>query len=205
MLKKILLSLFIVSLFTLYGCGMKKFSQIDLPQKGEKIAVLNTASGVIKIRLFPDIAPKTVDNFIRLIEQKKYDNIIFHRIVSNFVIQSGDFENQDGTGGYSANGPGAEVQDEINPQLKHIKGAVAMAKKGGANSFGSQFYITLEATPFLDGDYTVFGQVFEGQDAIESIAKLPVDGIGRPTEIKNMKIVKAEQKALINQATVVEY
>ena len=194
----ILFSLF----FLMTGCSSKTI-QTELPKKGEKIAVLNTESGQIKIRLFPKVTPKAVENFTKLIEQKKYNGNIFHRVVPNFVIQAGDFENKDGTGGYSWQGEGTEIEDEITEELKHIKGSVAMAKKGGAKSYGSQFYISVVDNHFLDGEYTIFGQVFEGMDTVEKISKLRTNGMGQPQLIKNMKTYQAEQKALIKEVKII--
>jgi peptidyl-prolyl cis-trans isomerase B (cyclophilin B) len=124
------------------------------------IANMETARGMIRIRLFPEETPKTVANFIKLANKGFYDGLRFHRVEPGFVIQGGD-PNGDGSGG-----PGYTIPDEKNKKLKHIVGAVAMAKSTAPNSAGSQFYIVLgKPAKALDGKYTVFGQVIEGQSA----------------------------------------
>ena len=139
--------------------------QID-PNKSY-VATISTAKGDIVVQLDASAAPLTVNNFVFLTNQGFYNSLTFHRVEPGFVIQGGD---PMGTGG---GGPGYTVPAEIG--LKHIKGAIAMARRGDqANperaSSGSQFYITLAPTDFLDGAYTVFGQVSEGMDVVQSIA-----------------------------------
>ncbi|WP_418791939.1 peptidylprolyl isomerase [Phosphitispora sp. TUW77] len=128
--------------------------------KGKKVGIIETKYGKIYIELFQDEAPGTVENFKKLAEQGFYNGLTFHRYEPGFVIQGGDPE---GTG---AGGPGYTIKAEINSH-KHLKGAVAMARRANdLDSAGSQFYITLEEKPFLDGQYTVFGQVVGGMDAV---------------------------------------
>ncbi len=172
---------------------MTEFSQEALPQAGEKIAILTTNFGEIKIRLFADKAPETVKNFIELTNQGKYENVIFHRIVPGFVIQGGDFEKGNGTGGYSYKGPGTEIDNEISPELSHIQGAVSMAN-AGPNTNGSQFFIVLPETraTFLDGDYSIFGQVYEGMKVVDEIAAVQTDNNDAP--LKKVIIEKVEIK-----------
>lgn len=131
------------------------------------VATIATAKGNIVVELDASAAPLTVNNFVFLAEAGFYDGLTFHRVEPGFVIQGGDPLGS-GTGG-----PGYTVPAEI--ELPHPKGAIAMARRGDQvnpdrASSGSQFYITLEATPFLDGGYTAFGQVTEGMDVIQSIA-----------------------------------
>jgi len=197
-MKKIILSLFIFTLFIsiFTACTMTKFDQTDLPVKGEKIAVLTTNFGEIKIRLFSNKTPETVKNFIELTNQGKYENVTFHRIVPGFVIQGGDFEKGNGTGGYSYKGPGTEIDNEIDPELSHIQGAVSMAN-AGPNTNGSQFFIVLPETraTFLDGDYSIFGQVYEGMKVVDAIAAVQTDDNDMPLEkvmIEKVEIKDAE-------------
>lgn len=136
------------------------------------VAKMETSEGTFEITLDGKTAPKTVANFIKLSKQGFYNNLTFHRIVQDFVIQGGDPKG-DGTGG-----PGYTVPAEIS--LKHTKGAVAMARLGDAAnptkaSSGSQFYIALQALPSLDGQYTVFGIVSAGMDVVEKIARTPTE------------------------------
>ena len=131
------------------------------------VATISTAKGDIVVQLDASAAPLTVNNFVFLAEQGFYDGLTFHRVEPGFVIQGGD---PAGTGG---GGPGYTVPAEI--QLPHVEGAIAMARRGdevnpSRASSGSQFYITLAPTPFLDGGYTAFGHVTEGMEVVQSIA-----------------------------------
>jgi cyclophilin family peptidyl-prolyl cis-trans isomerase len=129
------------------------------------IAIVETSKGVIKFRMYPDEAPVTVANFVKLAQSGFYSNLIFHRVEPGFVIQGGDPQG-DGSGG-----PGYSIQDEQNKLLRHNRGAVAMAKSSAPNSAGSQWYICInQPAPHLDGGYTVFGQVISGQLVAEKIA-----------------------------------
>lgn len=130
----------------------------------ESEAVIETAKGKIVFKFYPDDAPNTVENFIKLADRGYYDGLKFHRVEPGFVIQGGD-PNGNGTGG-----PGYNIPAEFN-ERKHLTGTVAMARSQDINSAGSQFYITLAPQPFLDGNYTVFGQVTEGMDVVEKIAR----------------------------------
>lgn len=161
-------------------------------QKNEDLVELTTTEGSIKIKLFPEIAPKAVENFMTHAKEGYYDGLTFHRIIEDFMIQGGDPKG-DGTGGESIWGEG--FGEEISKQLYHLRGALAMAKSQAPNSQGSQFFILqnhddvsdglaiqhypkkiIEAYknggyPSLDGSYTVFGQVTEGMDVVDKIAQ----------------------------------
>jgi len=112
--------------------------QLDPPKKGDKVAVIKTSMGNISLRLFPENAPNAVQNFIDLANDKKYDGTIFHRVISDFMIQGGDYENYDGTGGKSAQG--GQFADEFCDKLYNLRGSVSMANSG-RNTNGSQFFI----------------------------------------------------------------
>ena len=134
-----------------------------------------TNHGEIKLELFDEDAPTTVENFTTLARDGFYDGLIFHRIIKDFMIQGGD---PDGTG---AGGPGYTFEDEFN-QHKVIRGALAMAN-AGPNTNGSQFFIvTTQAAPWLDGKHTVFGRVTSGMEVVDALEALPTDGRDRPTE-----------------------
>ena len=136
-------------------------------------ATFTTSEGTIEIELFPEDAPKTVDNFTKLAGEGFYDGLVFHRIIKDFMIQGG-CPNGTGTGG-----PGYTFEDEIN-QHKAVRGSLAMAN-AGPNTNGSQFFIiTTEATPWLDGKHTVFGQVTSGQDVAERISRVDRDARDHP-------------------------
>lgn len=149
------------------------------PKAGEVIATLHTSYGDIKMRFFPQVAPKAVNNFIALAKAGKYDNTIFHRVIENFMIQGGDYTNFNGTGGESIYGEG--FGPEISDYVLNIRGAVSMAQSAMPNSIGSQFYINQANNNWLDGDYTVFGQVFEGMEVVDKIAAVETVG-DAPTE-----------------------
>ncbi len=137
-------------------------------------ATLHTSEGAIEIELFPDDAPKTVENFTRLAGEGFYDGLVFHRVIPDFMIQGGC---PLGTG---TGGPGYQFEDEFNDHPV-VRGALAMAN-AGPNTNGSQFFIvTAEATPWLDGKHTVFGQVVSGQDVVDRIQHVDRDGRDRPT------------------------
>jgi peptidyl-prolyl cis-trans isomerase B (cyclophilin B) len=138
-------------------------------------AVMQTSEGDVELELFPEDAPKTVANFTKLAGEGFYDGIKFHRVIPDFMIQGG-CPRGDGTGG-----PGYEFEDEFN-QHKVVRGALAMAN-AGPNTNGSQFFIvTAEATPWLDGKHTVFGQVVSGQDVVDRISLVERDPRDRPLE-----------------------
>jgi peptidyl-prolyl cis-trans isomerase B (cyclophilin B) len=163
--------------------------QLAPPAAGDTVAVIETDMGTIKFKLFTEQVPEMTKNFIELAKAGKFDNVPFHRVIKNFMIQTGDFTKKNGTGGYSYKGPGTELPDEF-AGLKHLYGTVSMANSG-ANTNGSQFYIVTRknGTPDLDGGYTIFGQVYEGMDVAEKIADLFIPssgGAGTPSKIINM-------------------
>jgi cyclophilin family peptidyl-prolyl cis-trans isomerase len=138
-------------------------------------ATLHTSEGDVEVELFPDDAPKTVANFTKLVADGFYDGLVFHRVIPDFMIQGGC---PLGTG---SGGPGYQFEDEIN-EHKVERGALAMAN-AGPNTNGSQFFIvTAEATPWLDGKHTVFGNVTSGQDVVDRISTADRDAGDRPRE-----------------------
>lgn len=147
------------------------------PVKGETVATLHTNYGDISIRFFPEAAPLAVNSFIALSKNEKYNDTIFHRVINNFMIQGGDYTRFNGTGGESAYGE--EFDLEICENLSNIEGSVAMANRGPGTN-GSQFYINQVDNTYLDGRYTVFGQVFDGMDTVNDIAQAETDYNDRP-------------------------
>mgnify|MGYP001586358212 CR=1 FL=1 len=147
------------------------------------MAEIETNLGNIKVELFSKEAPDTAANFIKLAEKGYYDGVIFHRVIPGFMIQGGD---PTGTG---RGGPGYTILDEFNPKLRHNKaGMLSMANAGPATG-GSQFFITLAATPHLDDRHAIFGQVVEGQDVVKKIGDAPRDRSDRPSsEVKMVKL-----------------
>jgi cyclophilin family peptidyl-prolyl cis-trans isomerase len=138
-------------------------------------AILHTSEGDVTIELFPEDAPRTVENFTTLTRDGFYDGLVFHRVIPDFMIQGGD-PRGDGTGG-----PGYEFEDEFNDHRVE-RGALAMAN-AGPNTNGSQFFIvTADACPWLDGKHTVFGNVVSGQDVVDRISAVERDSRDRPVE-----------------------
>lgn len=195
-------------------------SQVELPQldneikENESVVEITTSKGKITVKLFPDIAPKAVENFVTHAKDGYYDGTTFHRIIEEFMIQGGD-PNGDGTGGESIWGEGFTV--EKSNQLYHIRGALSMARAQALDSQGSQFFIVqntqdmtkdlaiqftpekiIEAYknggfPSLDGEYTVFGQVIDGMNVVDEIAKVETGANDIPTEevtIESMKVIQ---------------
>ncbi len=184
--------------------------QVKKPETGEEIAVIKTNHGDIKIRLFPEIAPKAVENFITHAQNGYYDGIIFHRVIKGFMIQGGD---PDGTGRGGKSIWGSPFEDEFHLEYHNLRGSLSMAN-AGANTNGSQFFIVqsneinpgfieqmkeigakggfpeevvkayeeLGGTPHLDFKHTVFGQVFEGMDIVDEIANVETGMNDRPKE-----------------------
>lgn len=144
--------------------------------------------GIIKMELYPAIAPNTVANFVSLVEQGFYDGTIFHRVIPGFMIQGGD-PSGDGTGGPGYTIKGEFTTNGFENDLKHVRGIVSMARAMHPNSAGSQFFIMVEAAPHLDGQYAAFGKVTEGMDVVDKIVSVDRDANDKPLEDQVMKKV----------------
>src|SRR5881394_3255239 len=160
----------------------------------ETFAVFDTTEGKFKAKLFADKAPKTVENFVSLADGSKtgkpfYDGTIFHRVIPDFMIQGGCPE---GTG---RGGPGYKFADEFHPSLKHSKPGLLSMANAGPGTNGSQFFVTVAATPWLDNKHTIFGEVVEGQDVADKISKLARDSSDRPKTTVKIKHLKIERVA----------
>lgn len=240
--------LLLISLFVLLaGCGTKESAETKKTEKpteetqesttttskgesamypqlstevasNEALVVMNTTMGAIKIKLFPEIAPKTVENFITHAENGYYDGIIFHRIIQDFMIQGGD-PTGTGMGGESIYGP--KFEDEFSDKAFNLRGALSMANAGPGTN-GSQFFIVqasrvdssmlnqlkqagypeeiIEAystnggTPWLDNRHTVFGQVIEGMDVVDSMTKVKKNSSDKPLEDIKIESIEVVQK-----------
>jgi peptidyl-prolyl cis-trans isomerase A (cyclophilin A) len=144
---------------------------------GNITAKFNTNMGNFKVELYNDKAPLTVGNFMKLVDKGFYNGLIFHRVIPNFMIQTGC---PHGTG---YGGPGYTIQDEFKKDLKHdSKGVLSMANTGRPNTGGSQFFITVAPTPWLDGHHTIFGKVIEGYEIVETISKVQTDRNDKPLQ-----------------------
>jgi peptidyl-prolyl cis-trans isomerase A (cyclophilin A) len=151
-----------------------------------RIAKVQTNHGAFVIELFEDKAPKTTQNFIDLAEKGFYDGIIFHRVIDGFMIQGGD---PTGTG---RGGPGYTIPDEFHPELRHTEEGILSMANAGPDTGGSQFFITLDKTSWLDGKHAVFGKVVEGMEVVRAIGSSPTGPGDRPAEEVVMESVKIE-------------
>ena len=159
---------------------------------GNPVVVLSTTLGDIKIELYPDKAPKTVENFLRYVNEGKYDGTIFHRVIKRFMNQGGGF-----TPDYKKVGTFAPIKNEADNGLLNKRGSIAMARTPDPDSASSQFFINLKDNDFLNYSaptaqgwgYAVLGEVVEGMDVVDSIAALETDKYNRP--LKNVRIIKA--------------
>ena len=151
-------------------------------------AVIETNQGNIEIRFFPDSAPKHVENFLTLAKSGFYDGTIFHRVIPGFMIQGGD-PNTKGTdkSKYGSGGPDHSVDAEFNKRT-HSRGILSMARSSDPNSAGSQFFIVVKDSRFLDGQYTVFGEVVSGIDIVDKIVAQKRDARDNPLERIEMKV-----------------
>lgn len=177
---------FIAALLLLVACGVPQEKEARVETKAPVMHISVKDYGDVAIELFPNDAPKNVNNIIELAEKGYFDGLIFHRVIKGFVIQGG-CPKGDGTGD-----PGYEIEDEISPRLKHLKGTVAMANRG-PDTNGSQFYICLDALPRLDGNYTIIGRVTQGMDIVERIGDVPTGPMDRPAENVVMEKVWIEK------------
>ncbi len=153
----------------------------------KKIAYFNTSMGDFKIELFNEKAPLTVGNFLKLVDEGFYNGLIFHRVIPDFMIQTGCPHGS----GYG--GPGYTIKDEFRKDISHEKGTLSMANTGRPNTGGSQFFITVAPTPWLDGKHTIFGRVTDGMNVVEKISKVNKDRNDKPLKkvvINSIKIQK---------------
>ena len=178
-MKKIVMFLTLALVFMTTACAAGSFWDFKKDEGESKvanrIAVFDTNMGEFEIELFEDKTPITTKNFIDLSQEGFYDGVIFHRIIDGFMIQGGD---PTGTG---MGGPGYTIEDEFTPELTHeSEGILSMANTGRPHTGGSQFFITLAATPWLDGHHTVFGKVVKGMEVVREIGHVKTGPQDRP-------------------------
>ena len=200
------LILFLFS-FTLVACGgmnsenknqnistndQKKIpTMTELKKDTITVAVIQTTMGTIELELFTDKAVKTAQNFVGLAETKYYNGIIFHRVINNFMIQGGD---PAGTGSGGESIWGKPFEDEVKTGLKHSSEGILSMANAGPNTNGSQFFITLKATPWLDGKHTVFGKVISGMEVVKAIGKTKTNQNDKPLIDVIMQKVTIEKR-----------
>jgi peptidyl-prolyl cis-trans isomerase-like 1 len=208
------LAFFIMISFIWSGCNQQKLDQKEETQINKKqnkveekvkelmslkeneilVAKINTNMGNIEIQLFPDKAPKTVENFVGLASENYYNGVIFHRVINDFMIQGGD---PTGTGSGGDSYFGGSFEDEFNNDLRHSGAGILSMANAGPNTNGSQFFITLVPTPWLDGKHTIFGKVISGMDVVKNIGKVatskPFDKPLKDVVMNNVIIEKRAQ------------
>ena len=186
--KMLLTGTLIAGVLSLAACHFFVEAEVQSPQEKQptmnkdikEVAVINTTEGAMAVEFWPDVAPKTVENFKKLAKSGFYNGTCFHRIISGFMIQGGDPKTKDkalehewGTGG-----PGYTIKAEFNKK-QHVRGVLSMARAMHPDSAGSQFFICHGDARFLDGQYTAFGKVVKGDDVLEKIATTPCVSSGR--------------------------
>ena len=180
------------------GCEKKDFTSGDIEgyhyEETEEVTnyvkIVTNKDKVILIELYPEIAPITVENFQKLVSEHFYDNLIFHRVIANFMIQTGD-PTATGAGGSDKKIQGEFSLNGIENTLKHEKGIVSMARSSDYDSASSQFFICVsDNLEYLDGSYAAFGRVIAGYDAVEEISNVQTDGNNKPTTTQKMETVR---------------
>ena len=156
-----------------------------------EVTITMEDGGVMKLELYPDIAPISVNNFLSLAGKGFYDGLTFHRVIPDFMIQGGDPKG-DGTGGPGYRIKGEFYMNNVKNDLKHTRGVLSMARANEYNSAGSQFFIMHKDSPFLDGQYAAFGKLIEGEDVLDKIAAVETNSMDKPMQPQVMKTVTVE-------------
>jgi len=171
----------------------KTFAKEEIKKMSETKAIIETKLGNIELKFFPDVAPNHVNNFIELAKKGFFDGTIFHRVIPGFMIQGGDpnSKNPDKSS-HGMGGPGYSVKAEFNNK-PHKRGTLSMARAASPDSAGSQFFICVADAPFLDKQYTVFGEVVSGMDVADKIVNQPRDSRDNPNERVEMKVKITEK------------
>jgi peptidyl-prolyl cis-trans isomerase B (cyclophilin B) len=185
---KAALGLITLVLFLFPAATFSQEGRVEMENLKNVRAVIETVYGEIEIKFFPDKAPNHVKNFIKLAKEGAYDGTIFHRVIPGFMIQGGD-PNTKGLdkSTYGMGGPGYTIDAEFN-DISHTRGIVSMARASDPDSAGSQFFIVVKGSTFLDGKYTVFGEVTRGMEVADKIVNLPRDARDLPRERVEMKV-----------------
>ncbi|NPV00156.1 MAG: peptidylprolyl isomerase [Brevinematales bacterium] len=182
---------FVFLLLSVFSFGFAREDEAAMPAassaKKNPSALFETSMGNFKVELFLDKSPITVQNFIDLVNKGFYNGLIFHRVIADFMIQGG-CPKGNGTGG-----PGYKIKDEFDPSLKHDGPGILSMANAGPNTGGSQFFITLVATPWLNGKHAIFGKVSEGLDVVMKIGKVKTGAMDKPVTpvvMKKISIIK---------------
>jgi cyclophilin family peptidyl-prolyl cis-trans isomerase len=171
----------------------KQFTKGEIKKMAETKAVIETKFGNIELAFFPDVAPNHVNNFIELAKKGFYDGTTFHRVIPGFMIQGGDPNSKDpDKSKHGMGGPGFNVKAEFNNK-PHKRGTLSMARAASPDSAGSQFFICVSDSPFLDRQYTVFGEVISGMEVADKIVSQPKDARDNPNERIEIKVKITEK------------
>jgi len=192
-LKALAVIIVISSLLSLCSCG--KNENTEDYGHGIMVQIEMKNGGIIKLELYPDVAPITVDNFINLAKDGFYDGLIFHRVIKGFMIQGGDPEGT-GFGGAKNKIKGEFALNGVKNPISHKRGVISMARSQAVNSASSQFFICHADAPHLDGSYAAFGKVVEGMDVVDEIANVRTDYNDRPYEdvvIKTITVIESNE------------
>lgn len=181
-MKRLIFSLLLIGLFIVNANAQNL-------QKERNVVILETNQGNIEIQLLPDVAPKTCENFTKLIEKGYYDGMIFHRVIKDFMVQGGD---PTGTGRGGESVWGKPFEDEVKKEVTFDKKGILAMANAGPNTNGSQFFITTAKTPWLNMRHTIFGEVISGYDIVEKIENTKTGAMDKPVE--DQKIIKAYLK-----------
>ena len=198
LLKRLLcIPLCLIPVLVVAETRFKNYSKEEIKKMADTRAVIETKFGKIELKFFPEVAPNHVNNFIELAKKGFYDGTTFHRVIPGFMIQGGDPNSKDpDRKKHGMGGPGHTVKAEFN-QTPHKRGILSMARSADPDSAGSQFFICVADAPFLDRQYTAFGQVTSGMEAADKIVSQPRDKQDNPlerVEIKVQVIEKPTQK-----------
>ena len=166
---------------------------------GNEMAVISTTEGEMVIRLWPDVAPKTVENFKKLAKEGFYDGTAFHRIVKGFMIQGGDPLSKNDSDMVGTGGPGYKIKAEFNDK-PHVRGVISMARSQHPDSAGSQFFICLADARFLDRQYTAFGQLVKGDEVLGKIGDTPTTRGGGGENSKPTKRIAVNSVRIVSEA-----
>ena len=199
-MKNLFFSFLLFGLF--FGCQAQNKENETLINKPEKdvmsevedsmlVAVMKTNMGTVEIELFEKQTPKTVENFSGLAKRGYYNGVIFHRVIPNFMIQGGD---PTGTGRGGESLWGKKFNDEFVPALKHSEPGMLSMANAGPNTNGSQFFITVIPTPWLDGKHTIFGKVINGMDVVYAISKVQTGAMDKPVKDVIIEEVNLEKR-----------
>lgn len=196
-MKKVSLMVLCIVALVAFGAGQnafskevrsRKYSKKEIQKMAKQKAVIKTKFGDIVLRFFPDAAPNHVDNFLELAKKGFYNGTIFHRVIPGFMIQGGDPNSKDhDKSKHGLGGPGYSIKAEFNKK-HHKRGTLSMARSADPDSAGSQFFICVADAPFLDGQYTVFGEVEKGMDVADKIVSQPRDRRDNPDDRIEMTV-----------------